>query len=177
MVAIGPLIRTDIWCIINNPWTYRQSDNFLIRLPTHRQVVQVNVWQVVQVNVPSPTNDHCFHAVSTIIRVRATHVNYQNILHIQGTTPSIKDRRCYCDRITSGRGLSPGSTWAILGEARTQSTHISTIPYIEVLVKCITDLVHVLIMQRRFEAKITLQRINQSLRKRFLSTARTSSLP
>jgi ribosome-associated translation inhibitor RaiA len=45
------------------------------------------------------------------------------------------------------------------------STHISTIPYIEVQVKVITALVHVLIIQKRFEAKITLQRINQSLRK------------
>jgi hypothetical protein len=34
-----------------------------------------------------------------------------------------------CDRTTSGRGLLPGSTWAILGEARRQSTHICTIPY------------------------------------------------
>jgi hypothetical protein len=82
-----------------------------------------------------------------------------------------------CDRTTSGRGSSPGSTWAILGEARTQSTHITTISYIEVQVKVITAFVHVLIIQRRIEAKITLQRINQSLRKWFLSTVRTSSLP
>jgi hypothetical protein len=38
-------------------------------------------------------------------------------------------KRCYggrggeCDRTTSGRGPSPGSTWVILGEARTQLTH------------------------------------------------------
>jgi hypothetical protein len=63
-----------------------------------------------------------------------------------------------CDRTTSGRGSSPGSTWAILGEARTQSTHISTISYIEVQVKVITAFVHVLIIQRRIEAKITLQK-------------------
>jgi hypothetical protein len=81
------------------------------------------------------------------------------------------------DRTTSGRGSSTGSTWAILDEARTQSTYISTISYIEVHVKVITTLVHVLILQRRFEAKITLQRINQSLRKRFLSTVRIFSLP
>jgi hypothetical protein len=31
----------------------------------------------------------------------------------------------------------PGSAWVILGEARTQSTHISTIPYIEVQVEVI----------------------------------------
>jgi hypothetical protein len=67
-----------------------------------------------------------------------------------------------CDKTTSGRGSSPGSTWVILGEARIQSTHISTIPYIEVQVKVITAFVHVLIIQRRIEAKITLQRINQS---------------
>jgi hypothetical protein len=48
----------------------------------------------------------------------------------------------------------------ILGEVRTQLTHISTIPYIEVQVKVITTLVHVLIIQRWFEAKITLQMIN-----------------
>jgi hypothetical protein len=60
----------------------------------------------------------------------------------------------------------------ILGEARTQSTHISTIPYIEVQVKVITAFVHVLIIYKRIEAKITLQRINQSLRKRFFSTVR-----
>jgi hypothetical protein len=65
----------------------------------------------------------------------------------------------------------------ILGEARTQSTHISTIPYIEVQVKVIITLVHVLIIQRRFEAKITLQRINHRLWKRFLSTVRIFSLP
>jgi hypothetical protein len=65
----------------------------------------------------------------------------------------------------------------ILGEAKTQSTHISTIPYIEVRVKVITTLVHVLIIQKRFEAKITLQEINQSWQKRFLSTVRTFSLP
>jgi hypothetical protein len=34
-----------------------------------------------------------------------------------------------CDRTTLEGGPSLGSTWAILGEARTQSTHISTIPY------------------------------------------------
>jgi hypothetical protein len=34
-----------------------------------------------------------------------------------------------CDRTTSEGSPSPGSTWVILGEARTQSTHISTIPY------------------------------------------------
>jgi hypothetical protein len=34
----------------------------------------------------------------------------------------------------------------IFGEARTQSTHLSTIPYIEVQVKVITTLVHVLII-------------------------------
>jgi hypothetical protein len=61
-----------------------------------------------------------------------------------------------CDRTISGRGSSPGLTWVILGEARTQSTHISTIPYIKVQVKVITVLVHVLIIQMRFEAKITL---------------------
>jgi hypothetical protein len=35
-------------------------------------------------------------------------------------------------------GSSPGSTWVILGEVRTQSTHISTIPYIEVQIGIIT---------------------------------------
>jgi hypothetical protein len=44
-----------------------------------------------------------------------------------------------CDRTTSGRGPSPASTRAILSEARTQSTHISTIPYIEVQVEVITN--------------------------------------
>jgi hypothetical protein len=73
--------------------------------------------------------------------------------------------RANCDRTTSGRGSSSGSMWAILGDARTQSTHISTIPYIEVRVNVITTSVHVLIIQKRFEAKITLQEINQSLRK------------
>jgi hypothetical protein len=82
-----------------------------------------------------------------------------------------------CDRTTSGRGSSLGSTWAIVSEARTQSTHISTIPYIEVWVKVITTLVHVLIIQKMFKAKITLRRINQSLRKWFLSMVRTFSLP
>jgi hypothetical protein len=61
-----------------------------------------------------------------------------------------------CDRTTSARSSSLGSTWAILGEARTQSTHISNKPYIEVRVKVITTLVHVLIIQKRFEAKIML---------------------
>jgi hypothetical protein len=51
----------------------------------------------------------------------------------------------------------------ILAEARTQLTHISIIPYIKVLVKGITGLIHILIIQRGFEAKITLQMINQSL--------------
>jgi hypothetical protein len=46
-----------------------------------------------------------------------------------------------CDRTTSGRGPSPGSTSAILGEARTQLTHISTIPYIEVQVEVIATAV------------------------------------
>jgi hypothetical protein len=39
-----------------------------------------------------------------------------------GTNPT------FCDRTTSEAGSSPGWTWAILGEARTQSTLISTIP-------------------------------------------------
>jgi hypothetical protein len=65
----------------------------------------------------------------------------------------------------------------ILGEVGTQSTHISIKPYVEVRVKVITTLVHVLIIQKRFEAKIMLQRINQSLRKRFLSMVRIFSLP
>jgi hypothetical protein len=43
-----------------------------------------------------------------------------------------------CDRTTSGSGPLLGSTWAILDEARTQSTHISTILYIEVQVEVIT---------------------------------------
>jgi hypothetical protein len=43
-----------------------------------------------------------------------------------------------CDRTTLGRGSSLGSTWAILGEVRTQSTHNSTIPYIEVQIEVIT---------------------------------------
>jgi hypothetical protein len=42
------------------------------------------------------------------------------------------------DRTTSGRGSSPGATSTILGEARIQSTYISTIPYIEVQVEVIT---------------------------------------
>jgi hypothetical protein len=43
-----------------------------------------------------------------------------------------------CDRTTSKRSSSLASTWAILIEARTQSTHISTISYIEVEIEVIT---------------------------------------
>jgi hypothetical protein len=51
----------------------------------------------------------------------------------------------------------------ILVEARIQSIHISIIPYIEVQVEVITTWVHILVIQKRFEAKITLQEINQNL--------------
>jgi hypothetical protein len=50
-----------------------------------------------------------------------------------------------CDRTTSGRGPSLGLTCAILSEARTQSTHINIIPYIEVQVEIITTEVHILV--------------------------------
>jgi hypothetical protein len=44
----------------------------------------------------------------------------------------------WCDRTTLGWGSSLESTWANLGEARTQLTHISTIPYIKVQIEVIT---------------------------------------
>jgi hypothetical protein len=50
----------------------------------------------------------------------------------------LKQGFVFYDRTTSGRGSSLGSTGAILGEPRTQSTHISTIPYFEVQVELIT---------------------------------------
>jgi hypothetical protein len=56
----------------------------------------------------------------------------------QGDDEEFRGGLGWCDRTTSGRGSSLGSTWAILGEARTQSTHISTIPYIKVQIEVIT---------------------------------------
>jgi hypothetical protein len=69
-----------------------------------------------------------------------------------------------CDRTTSGRGVHrPGSTWAILGEARTQSTHISIQYHI---LKFKYKLLHTRFMyylyKRLFEAKRRFKRIVQS---------------
>jgi hypothetical protein len=50
----------------------------------------------------------------------------------------VKCYLCGCDRTTSARGSSPASTRVVLSEARTQSTHISTMPYIQVQVEIIT---------------------------------------
>jgi hypothetical protein len=82
-----------------------------------------------------------------------------------------------CDRTTSRRG---SSTRISLSDSRlsenTINTH-NTLPYIEAQVEVITTYVHVLVIQKRDEAKIMLQVINQSLQKQFLSTVRTFSLP
>jgi hypothetical protein len=56
----------------------------------------------------------------------------------QGGDEEFRGGLGWCDRTTSGRGSSLGSTWAIIGEVRTQSTHIYTIPYIKVQIEVIT---------------------------------------
>jgi hypothetical protein len=69
-----------------------------------------------------------------LIAFEARRLQHQADIQLQfGTSANYVGRGCgcgdrghggrSCDRTTSGRGPTPGSTWAILDEVRTQLTH------------------------------------------------------
>jgi hypothetical protein len=101
-----------------------------------------NIWKLNKVvtllELSHPTHDFLIICNFLLILGEILTV-YSVILYIYISMSSSDRSWMYgCDRITSGRASSLGSTWAILDEARTQSTHISTIPYFEVQVEVIT---------------------------------------